>query len=260
MPLIKFCTLLVLTAVQFVSISSFVQLSNRIVKQTISDSVSTSPTGRFGFYIYAKPPPPIDMPTTVNSRLKVTISGPSISSALFRAELKKELCFFRGCRALFSAPDNLSGLSELTCEGRTTQIVRFLTWLEQLSTDVSERKANFQGPSLVAYIDKICWEEYTVWISIYISFILFCAQWILLKKMRSYHSVLKVAMMDDISIYLQKSTFLYLCRYGDFNVDGDFWIDCRVTWLWVSNPMNRHHPSQLILKIWKVEKGKKQVW
>ena len=136
-------------ALHFVGISSFLQLPNRIVKQTT-------------FNLYAELSPSIEAPTTVNSRLMVTISGPSISSALFRAELKKELCFFRGCRALFSAPDNLSGLSVLTCEGKTAQIVRFLTWLEQLSTEVSDRKANFQGPSLVAYIDKMSWEEYTV--------------------------------------------------------------------------------------------------
>ena len=152
----KFC-IFVLVALQFVSISSFMQLRNRIVKQTAC--------------IHANLLPSIETPTTANSRLTVTISGPSISSALFRAELKKELCFFRGCRALFSAPDNLSGLSVLTCEGKTTQIVRFLTWLEQLSTEVSDRKANFQGPSLVAYIDKMSWEDYTVRINHY--FLLF---------------------------------------------------------------------------------------
>lgn len=103
-----------------------------------------------------------EVPTAPNSRLRVTISGPSITSALFRAELKKELCFFRGCRASFVTPDNLSGVSELTCEGRTTQISRFLVWLEALSVEVANRKANFQGPSLVAYIDKMAWEEYKV--------------------------------------------------------------------------------------------------
>jgi hypothetical protein len=103
-----------------------------------------------------------EVPTSPNSRLRVTISGPSITSALFRAELKKELCFFRGCRASFVTPDNLTGVSELTCEGRTTQISRFLVWLEALSVEVANRKANFQGPSLVAYIDKMAWEDYKV--------------------------------------------------------------------------------------------------
>lgn len=103
-----------------------------------------------------------DIPTTVNSRLKLTISGPSVSSALFRAELKKELCFYRGCRGLFTTSDSLSGISELVCEGKTAQISRFLTWLDELKVDVSARKASFQGPSLIAYIDKLGWEEYTV--------------------------------------------------------------------------------------------------
>jgi hypothetical protein len=103
-----------------------------------------------------------EAPTTLNSRLRVTISGPSISTALFRAELKKELCFFRGCRASFVTPDSLSGVSELICEGRTQQISRFLVWLEALSVEISSRKANFQGPSLLAYIDKVAWEEYQV--------------------------------------------------------------------------------------------------
>lgn len=104
-----------------------------------------------------------EAPTTLNSRLRVTISGPSISTALFRAELKKELCFFRGCRASFVTPDSsLSGVSELICEGRTLQISRFLVWLEALSVEISSRKANFQGPSLLAYIDKVAWEEYQV--------------------------------------------------------------------------------------------------
>ena len=103
-----------------------------------------------------------EAPTTLNSRLRVTISGPSISTALFRAELKKELCFFRGCRASFATPDSLSGVSELICEGRTLQISRFLVWLEALSVEISSRKANFQGPSLLAYIDKVAWEDYQV--------------------------------------------------------------------------------------------------
>ena len=66
----------------------------------------------------------IPTPTADKSRLRVTISGPSVSSALFRAELKKELCFYRGCRGLFTTLDSMSGVSELTCEGKTAQISR----------------------------------------------------------------------------------------------------------------------------------------
>ena len=101
---------------------------------------------------------PISIPTapeTKEARLVVQLSGPSVTSALFRAELKKELCFFRGCRAYF---DPSGEQSNLICEGQTKQIKRFIEWLSALSTDVSERKANFQGPSLVAYILSLNWE------------------------------------------------------------------------------------------------------
>ena len=94
-------------------------------------------------------------PDTEKARLVVQLTGPSVSSALFRAELKKELCFFRGCRAYFDPSD---AQSNLICEGQTKQIKRFIEWLNALSTDVSERKANFQGPSLVAYITALSWE------------------------------------------------------------------------------------------------------
>jgi hypothetical protein len=101
-------------------------------------------------------------PSTDKARLALQISGPSVTSALFRAELKKELCFFRGCRAFFKTdPRNIqSDVAELVCEGKTVQMVRFLEWLNALSTDISERKANFQGPSLVSYITKLDWQDF----------------------------------------------------------------------------------------------------
>lgn len=103
---------------------------------------------------------PIEAPTAISSRLKVTISGPSITSALFRSELKKELVFNRGCKALFYCNPELTNVCDVTCEGKTVQISRFLVWLEKLSIDSSLRKASFQGPNLVAYIDKLSWEEF----------------------------------------------------------------------------------------------------
>lgn len=146
--------LLLLLLIQFVCVFSF----PRVAK--LATLHSTDSFREISFTILHAAT--AEVPTTPNSRLRVSISGPSITSALFRAELKKELCFFRGCRASFVTPDNLSGVSELTCEGRTTQISRFLVWLEALSVEVANRKANFQGPSLVAYIDKLAWEEYKV--------------------------------------------------------------------------------------------------
>jgi hypothetical protein len=106
---------------------------------------------------------PVEAPTAITSRLKVTISGPSITSAQFRSELKKELVFNRGCKALFYCDPSLTNICDVTCEGKTIQISRFLVWLEKLSIDVSLRKASFQGPNLIAYIDKITWSEFEGW-------------------------------------------------------------------------------------------------
>jgi len=90
------------------------------------------------------------------ARLEVTLTGPSVTTALFRAELKKELVFFRGCRAFFALSGG-DGTAMVVAEGKTKQITRFVEWLEQLKVDQSERKANFQGPSLVAYVQSLQW-------------------------------------------------------------------------------------------------------
>ena len=97
-------------------------------------------------------------PTAEKARLALTLAGPSISTALFRAELKKELVFFRGCRAYFTPVS--SDKSNLICEGKTVQIVKFLDWLNTLALEVNQRKQNFQGPNLVAQIISMSWEEY----------------------------------------------------------------------------------------------------
>ena len=41
-------------------------------------------------------------PDTPKSRLMLQIQGATVNNALFRAELKKELTFFRGCNAVYS--------------------------------------------------------------------------------------------------------------------------------------------------------------
>jgi hypothetical protein len=100
-------------------------------------------------------------PTSEKARMRVKISGPSISTAIFRAEVKKELCFFRGCRATFIHDSTKESEAEILCEGKTVQISRFLEWLESLSVEIASRKANFQGPNLVAYIRGAAeWEDY----------------------------------------------------------------------------------------------------
>ena len=91
------------------------------------------------------------------ARLEVKLTGPSVTTALFRAELKKELVFFRGCRGYFAG--GADGAATVIAEGRTKQIARFVEWLDALKADVSERKANFQGPSLVAYVQSLEWMD-----------------------------------------------------------------------------------------------------
>ena len=103
-------------------------------------------------------------PTTEKARLVVQLSGPSVTSALFRAELKKELVFFRGCRGHFSPSlcktEDTECLATVKCEGKTKQIERFIGWLGALSVDVALRPPNFQGPRLTAYMTSIDWVEY----------------------------------------------------------------------------------------------------
>jgi hypothetical protein len=99
-------------------------------------------------------------PSTDKARLRLKVSGPSVSSALFRAELKKEICFYRGCRAEFIHNSQEPNEAEIVCEGKTLQISRFLEWMKVLSTDISQRKANFQGPSLVAYVIDAQWQDF----------------------------------------------------------------------------------------------------
>ena len=99
--------------------------------------------------------------------------------ALFRAEVKKELTFFRGCPAIFS--NRNENISEITTEGKTTQIVKFVKWLNALGSEETLkweaeismssilfhltiiifhltyfylfRKPNFQGPRLDVSIE-----------------------------------------------------------------------------------------------------------
>ena len=103
-------------------------------------------------------------PITEKARLVVQLSGPSVTSALFRAELKKELVFFRGCRGHFAPSlcktEDTECEAVVTCEGKTKQIERFISWLGALSVDVALRPPNFQGPRLTAYMTSIEWVDY----------------------------------------------------------------------------------------------------
>jgi hypothetical protein len=103
-------------------------------------------------------------PTTEKARLVIQLSGPSVTSALFRAELKKELVFFRGCRGHFAPTvckaEDSTCEATVTCEGKTKQIERFINWLAALSVDVALRPPNFQGPRMTAYMTSIEWSDY----------------------------------------------------------------------------------------------------
>jgi acylphosphatase len=98
-------------------------------------------------------------PETEKSRLKVICSGKSIESALFRAEVKKELTFFRGCSGIYNF-DKESGNVEIIGEGKTQQLARFMDWLTSLTTEMINRKVNFQGPPLIIKIESYKWEPY----------------------------------------------------------------------------------------------------
>ena len=91
------------------------------------------------------------------AKLKLVISGPSIGNALFRAELKKELTFFRGCAAQFLLKDDESSAT-LLAEGKRAQLERFLnSWVAVLCSDVTTRKPSFQGPALVIAVQEKEW-------------------------------------------------------------------------------------------------------
>lgn len=100
------------------------------------------------------------IPNTEKTRLKVKCTGEYIDSALFRADLKKELTFFRGCSCVYNYNRPVNSL-EIIAEGKTKNLERFLNdWLTGLTTDLSQRKPNFQGPAFIIKIDSIDWESF----------------------------------------------------------------------------------------------------
>ena len=71
-------------------------------------------------------------PSLEKSRLKVLCSGPSVNSALLRAEIKKGLVFYRGCECLYHYDINSNQLV-LTAEGKTSKLISFMVILSSLS-------------------------------------------------------------------------------------------------------------------------------
>ena len=109
-------------------------------------------------YLFSQPPKHPDHLSNPNNRVVIRLNGPNVNNALFRASLKKELTFFRGCSALYK--EIALEKSEIIAEGKTEQLNRFLDWLASLGTDLSSRKPNFQGPTLVVHIENVEWKEY----------------------------------------------------------------------------------------------------
>lgn len=108
--------------------------------------------------LYASTAVPID---AEKSRLRLVVSGRPeyLESALFRAELKKELTFFRGCAGLCSLNKATQKL-EIVGEGKTKQLIRFLEWLTTLTTELVNRKPTFQGPALKIAIESVLWQPF----------------------------------------------------------------------------------------------------
>jgi hypothetical protein len=98
-------------------------------------------------------------PNTEKTKLRVVCSGKSIESASFRAELKKELTFFRGCSGIYNL-DSSNQKLEIVGEGKTKQLIRFMDWLTSLTTELVTRKVSFQGPPLVIKIEDIKWDVF----------------------------------------------------------------------------------------------------
>ena len=102
-------------------------------------------------------------PSDELSCARFKISGDLLGTAIFRAELKKELTFFYGCGAEFITPiDGRRDRAELICEGKTSKIVRFCKgWLNTMQSPLNTRKVSFQGPRILVHVDDAQWESYT---------------------------------------------------------------------------------------------------
>ena len=99
-------------------------------------------------------------PSTPNGRLQLIVSGDSVSTALFRSDINKEAVFRRGCALKFTEKN--SKKVELTIEGKSKQIMRFIPWLLVLASELNspQRKPNFQGPTIKISIDDAKWLSY----------------------------------------------------------------------------------------------------
>lgn len=119
--------------------------SQRLVLKAASDSTLSA-------LLSSVPPQP-------KSRVKLQLKGASVGTAQFRADLKKELTFYRGCAATLQIAATASEAT-LTTEGKTASLLKFFDWLGVLELPAAERKANFQGPSLVVTAGAGQWMDF----------------------------------------------------------------------------------------------------
>lgn len=92
------------------------------------------------------------------ARLNIIVNGPHATNALFRAELKKELTFFRGCGASFT--ETAADSAVIIAEGKKVQLEKFLAWLQFYGTELVQRKPSFQSPSLTVHIKEMNWQPF----------------------------------------------------------------------------------------------------
>lgn len=93
------------------------------------------------------------------AQVRISLEGPHSANPLFRAEVKKELTFFRGCHGLFIEITPSTVL--IVAEGKRVQLDRFLSWLKQFSIPLTKRKPNFQSPRMMVDIRDIRWETFS---------------------------------------------------------------------------------------------------
>ncbi len=103
------------------------------------------------------------LPADDKCRVRLHVKGQSVASAVFRAELKKELTFYYRCGAKFTTPcDGNADEATITAEGKSSGLKRFLgIWLKGVCSPMEGRKPNFQGPPLVVEVLAGSWEAYT---------------------------------------------------------------------------------------------------
>lgn len=100
------------------------------------------------------------IPVEDKTRVRLHVRGGSVSSAVFRAEMKKELTFYYRCGAKFTTPyQGNFDEAEIIAEGKTASLKRFIgIWLKGVCSPMEVRKPNFQGPPLVVEVIEGIWE------------------------------------------------------------------------------------------------------